>query len=99
VVEGDGPLGERETVERQGISVTQCGWTVVGQHGKGCLDILGLDCNGSDTEGKCCTRTGDLTSGLWTRLGNTVPVEGARTRAWPVLRKLRTALPQFGSRW
>jgi hypothetical protein len=44
---------------------------------------------------KCCTRTGDLTSGLWTRLGNTVPVEGARMRAWPVLRKLRTALPRF----
>ena len=83
MVEGDGRLGKRETVERQGISASQCGSTVLGQHGKGCLDILGLDWTvmGRIRKEKWCTRTGDLTSGLWTRLGNTVPVEGARTRA------------------
>jgi hypothetical protein len=66
VVEGDGRLGERETrtVELQGISASQCGSTVLGQHGKGCLDILGLDCNGSDTEGKMLHT--DRRSHFWT---------------------------------
>jgi hypothetical protein len=44
VVEGDGRLGERETrtVKRQGISVSECGSSVLGQHGKDCWDILVL---------------------------------------------------------
>ncbi len=82
VVEGDGRLGERETrtVERQGDKSV-----VARQHWASMAKIAGIFwyCNNGSVKirkEKCCTRTGDLTSGRSTRLGNSVPVEGARGR-------------------
>lgn len=81
VVEGEGRLGERETrtVERQGISVSQCGSDGAGPAWQRLLGYFGT-VMGRIGEEKCCTRTGDLTSGLSTRLGDTVPVEGGEGR-------------------
>lgn len=54
---------ERQSSDRgyQQVSVARQCWASMG---KGCLDILGLDCNGSDTEGKMLHT--DRRSHFWT---------------------------------